>query len=353
MKWILPIVIAFTVSLYASTPSGAYCTPPKVQQCSEEEPDLFKQNDQIYSGSVEFLYWTVAEGALDYAIKMQRPAWSDTSPSYAQGQFATAGYGPDPGVRLGFHYFRAPHYWELKWQYTRMTSNGHDSIEKPAESNEFLTGTWPQISPLSLTQATSHIHLNYNVFDMLIDRVFFPNPHLRLRLVGGAIITWMNQDWKVRYFDAIANTTTIRNRWSFAGGGLKLGSVFDWYLTWDLYMTGTANFGVLIGDYTNKAKQTTTVALLPQDNTDIPVRNATYNDIRSAFTSQLMLGPSWQKNFCNSRVEVFAGFEMNIWFNLQEIYRSTSGIPSAAKETWLNSGMLAFYGLTTRVTADF
>jgi len=357
MKWILLSAMTVVLPAFSMAKAAATTVEPPTQpvytNCEEEcDPDLFRKDVQLYSGHVEFLYWSLTEGDLDYAQKMRHAAWGP-SPSFAQGRYENASYNFDPGFRIGLSYFRAPHFWEVKWQYTRMTNRGKSSVEKPVAAEKFLTGTWPQISTEPLTRATSHIHFNYNVFDMVVDRVFFPNPHLRLRVIGGGTVAWMNQDWKVRYFDATSNTTTIRNRWNYAGGGLKIASMFDWYWTWDLYMTALTSFGVLMGGYSNHAKQTTTVQTTPADNTAIPIRDTCYHDIRPAFTAQMMLGPSWQKNFSCSRMEVFAGFEMNTWFNLQEIYRSSSGAPSAAKETWINSSLLSLYGITTRITYDF
>jgi len=283
---------------------------------------------------------------------MRADAWGPT-PSFAQGRFENATYGMDLGFRLGFLYFRAPHYWEMRWQYTRMTNRGTDHSSKPSGAQQFLTGTWPQIMNQPLAAVKSSIHLNYNVFDWLVDRVFFPNPHLRLRVLGGSCVVWMDQDWKVRYSDSTPNTTTIRNRWHFVGAGLKSGSIFDWYWTGDLYMTAAGSFGVLVGSYSNHAKQTTSFQPTINDNPNVPLRNLSYHDTRAAVTLQMLLGPSYQKNFTKNRVEMFAGFEVTTWYNLHEVYRSTAGAPQEAKETWINSSILALYGLTTRVTVDF
>ncbi len=351
MKWVLLSVVLFAVPMAAiskniQTPNSC-CIPE-----DECEPDLFRKDEQIYSGSAEFLYWTVAEGGLDYAQKMRHAAWGPT-PSYAQGRYENASYDMDPGVRVALLYFRALHYWEVKWQYTRMTNRGKNHAGKPGVGQKFLTGTWPQITDQPLSGAHSRIHLNYNVFDWLIDRVFIPNPHLRLRVVGGALAAWMDQDWKVFYTDSTSSYTTIRNKWHFVGAGLKTGTMFDWYWTGDLYMTAQGFLGLLMGKYSNHAKQTTTFQPAAGDNTSIPIRDTSYHDVRPAVTAQMLIGPSYQKNFCHNRIEIFAGFEMNMWFNLQEVYRSTAGTASQAKETWINSSLLALYGLTTRLTVDF
>ena len=349
MKWILASAIFFTMPLFAAVKATNNQAPPH----EELDPDLFKKNDQIYAVHAEFLYWTATEGALDYALTMKNNAWG-TSSSYAQGKFENANFDMDPGLRVALVYFRAPRYWEVRWQYTRIAFGGKDSASKPSADQEFLTGTWPQITTAPLAKATSRIHLNYNVFDMNVDRVFIPNPHLRLRVIGGAAVAWINQDWKVRYSDSAPNSTTIRNKWDFIGAGIKSGTWVDWYWnSYNIYMTAQGGMGLLMGRYTNHAKQTTTVQPLSSDNPTIPIRNTSYEDVRPTFTVQMILGPSWQKNYPKNRVEIFAGFEMNCWFNLQEIYRSTAGGPSAAKETWINNGLLSLYGLTTRASVDF
>lgn len=352
MKWILLSAVALVFPMHAMSKVSDNLPSAPEGTAYDYDADLFKKNDEIYAAHAEFLYWAISEGALDYALKMRHNAWGPDQ-CYAQGRFENATYDVDPGFRVGLHYFRAPNYWEMRWQYTRMTSKGHNSVEKAAADQKFLTGTWPQILTAPLARATSRIHLNYNVFDMMVDRVFFPNPHLRLRVMGGVLAAWMDQDWKIRYNDATPNSTTIRNRWHFVGAGLKTGTMVDWFWAHDIYMTALSTVGILIGSYSNHARQTVTISPGAGYNPAIPLRDGDYHDTRPAVTAQMLLGPSWQKNYPHNRIEVFAGFEANIWFNLQEIYRSTSSTPTQAKETWINTGMLALYGLTTRLTIDF
>src|SRR5579863_2862199 len=46
----------------------------KVITCSYD-CDLFSKDKKVLFVNLEFLWWTVNEGALDYAIKMKNPAW--------------------------------------------------------------------------------------------------------------------------------------------------------------------------------------------------------------------------------------------------------------------------------------
>ncbi|MBM3184165.1 MAG: hypothetical protein FJZ64_02540 [Chlamydiae bacterium] len=302
---------------------------------------------QVFSIHADFLFWRAQEGALDYALSMTQTA---PTPCWAEGNFETATFNGAPGFRVGGSFFRAPKYWEVWGLYTRLTDRGSNSAIRPGLANVFLTGTWPQIFSSPIATATSDIHLNYNVTDLFVTRVFLPNPHLRLRVLGGVTVAWINQFWKIQYNDGTGFYTKVGNRWDFTGAGLRIGTMFDWYWFQNIYLTGGTTIAGLAGSYNNSARQ---LSNFTGYNPTIPLRNAYYSDARGVVTGQFYLGPSYQKNFTNLRFEVFAGYEWNGWFNLQEMYRSTSGNPDAAKETWMSTSLLLLQGLTARVTLDF
>ncbi len=346
--------LLLTVEILADSPAVSYSQKSITPQSSAVpfDADLYKKDAEVISTHAEFLYWTVAEGALDYALKMKRAAWGPT-PSYAQGTFELGSYNLDPGFRVALSYFRAPKYWEVRGQYTRLTATGSQSSGKPDPTNVYLTGTWPQIFSVPLASAESFLHLNYNVADLLIARVFNPNPHLRMKLIAGIVTAWINQDFRIRYYDSALQVTKIKSHWAFVGSGLRVGTNIDWFWGQDIYLTGMATTGVLMGQYKNHAFQKTTHRPNPSDNIAIPLRDAKYQDTRSIFTAQILLGPSWQKNYPLHRLEVFAGYELSTWLNLQEVYRSTASTGSLAKETWINTSALAVHGLTMRLTVDY
>ena len=335
-----------TIGSVDSGSSKAKVEPPPF------DADLYLRDQQCYAFHGEFLYWRVQEGALDYALKMKESGWGPAQ-CYAQGNFKNATFNGDPGCRVSLGFFRAPKFWEFWTQYTRLTARGSNTASKPTPSTEFLTGTWPQIFTNPVASAKSDIHLNYNIGDIVITRVFFPNPHLRLRVEGGGVVAWMDQFWKVRYTDSGSFETKITNRWSFIGGGLRMGTKFDWYWFTDIYMTGGTTGAALLGSYHNSAFQTTNFQPSAAFNPSLPVRDTHFKDVRPAFQGQFYLGPSYQKNINKQRIEIFVGYELNAWLNLQQIYRSTNGLPADGKETWINTGMLALQGLTSRATYNF
>ena len=106
----------------------------RVVTCSYD-CDLFSKDKKVLFFNLEFLYWTVNEGALDYAIKMKNPAWG--TPTDAVGHYKRAEFNWNPGVRFNFGYFNAPHYWDAQAQYTYFYSAGKETAKAPHESTFF------------------------------------------------------------------------------------------------------------------------------------------------------------------------------------------------------------------------
>ena len=152
------------------------CLPP-----SESGENLFPRCKEIY-GNVEFLYWGVDEGALDYAIKQENPSWvtkPGISSAYPSGKVQQGSYNFNPGVRVLLGFYNAPKYWELFGQYTFYQTQGRSQVTAPRQNNLYLVATFPIIGQNSLLCAKSDLKFNYQILDVMFSRVFDPNPHLR------------------------------------------------------------------------------------------------------------------------------------------------------------------------------
>jgi hypothetical protein len=342
-KYFLPLVCV----------AGLYGTEPPAANHISYDTDLFKKDTKAIFFNAEALCWTVDEGALDYAIKMDGPGWASTE-AYSSGSIENATFNWEPGFRLNVGYFNAPHYWDAYLEYTYFVDHGSNSATRPTGAGEFLNGTWAQPDPnvtsfIGLAEAHSQIHFHYNMLDLIATRRFHPNEHFRIRLAGGATVAWLRQDWKVHYRDQENEKSRIRNHWRFTGAGLRLALMLDWFLgKWNVYFTGKTSVALLGGQYHNVAKQTTTLSP-----TNIPMRNAHLHDTRLALHWQFLAGPSWQKAFGSVRTELFLGYEFNAWSNLHEIIRSTQASPAAAKELWYNMSLIGIQGVTFRWNLDF
>lgn len=352
MRWFSYFAtLAATVSLFSSQTVAASFFSNQQQQpvSSKDKPpaydaDLFNKDRESYFANLEWLYWTVEEGALDYAQKMKQTTHS-AGPYYALGNVKSATFDLDPGLRVSAGYFNAPKYWEVLAEYTYMPVRGKNKAHAPKESDLFLTGTWPQLISTPLTKAHSSISLDYNVFYLMIDRVFIPNPHLRFRTLAGIGAAWIEQNWYVHYSNA-NEVSKLRNRWNYGAGGLRIGLSGDWYWGNHIYLTGALTLGSFMGSYHNRTNQSSPAGT---------VRKSFYSDARAALMTQFLIGAAWQKNFTAiSRLEVFVGYELTPWVNLQEMRRSSGSMSlQDAKETWLGTSLMTLHGLTTRFTINF
>ncbi|HEX2583327.1 MAG TPA: Lpg1974 family pore-forming outer membrane protein, partial [Chlamydiales bacterium] len=275
MKWPLLSLLALGTVFAAPQPPCKNVEHCPLQVSPDDcDLDLFRRNCQVSGSHLEFLYWTTVTNNLIYAQKMDQPAWGPAN-NGAEGAYQTSSYNIDPGFRLTQSFFRAPRYWEVAGSYTRLTARGEDSASAPSSATQFLTGAWPLPLMSQLTAATSSLHLNYNVADFYVNRVFNPNPHLRIRMIAGLTGTWLTQNWIIRYSDILNNTGRVRNTWSYWGCGLRFGMVGDWFWTDDIYLTAKATFAGVMGPYHNRSFQTTT-ALAAGYNSTLPIRNASY-----------------------------------------------------------------------------
>lgn len=363
---VLPcLIVILAVTLQAAQPEKAgpikappptaphvYVNPEKVPE-HDWDRDLFRTEAQVPSIHLEFLYWQTLEGGLSYALKMNQPSWTNAGSFSAPiGTYENGQFDIDPGFRIGASFFRSPHYWEVYGQYTRLTARGTETSYAPTEPNQYLNATWQLPANEELAKATSYVHLNYNVADYYFTRYFHPNPHLRIRVIGGFSGTWMNQNQVINYTDVLQQTSTIDAQWKYWGAGLRFGIMGDWYWFTDIYLTAKLTVAGFMGSYKNEITQQTSANPGGAD-TSLPFGNSVYKDGRSVTNTQMLIGPSWQKAFKSSRVEIFAGCEYNMWANLQESYHSPLNTAAGPKNLWVNTGMLSMVGLTTRLTVDF
>jgi hypothetical protein len=324
----------------------------KVVTCSYD-CDLFSKDTKVEFINLEFLYWTVNEGALDFAIKMKKPAWGD--PTDAVGHYKRAEFGWDPGFRFNVGYFNAPHYWDAYLQYTYFFSAGSEHAHAP-QAPLYLNGTWPHPDPsgtVPLARADSKINLMMNLIDLLVTRRFHPNPHLRLRVNGGATVGWLRQNWEINFRDTAGNKSHLHNQWRFMGAGIQMGGIFDWFLgKGGYYVVAGTSLSVLAGDYHNVSKQRSNFSG-KGFNPALPLRNAHYKDTRLIPHFQAYAGPSWQQSYKKFRTEIFLGYELNIWANLHEVIRTSSDAPTGPKLTTLDSAWIGIQGITFRWNLDF
>ncbi|MBN2479361.1 MAG: hypothetical protein JXA94_03955 [Parachlamydiales bacterium] len=343
-KLLVLILLTFSFALQAYECPNDYHDP-----CLDDS-DLFRKCEKVTFINGEFLYWKANQGNLEYAFQYDQDV-PVAGYTYGTGKFKESDYDWKPGFRLALGWFNAPHYWQVYGQFTWMRITGSNSSERTSLANQPLVGTFAQNGVLSeeLKEARSDLKLNHELGDFLVSRVFIPSPHFRLRLFGGFTGGRIKQRWNVDYISVNSNVEKIFNRFSFVGVGYRLGIDLDWFFGKDFYLSGKASVAQLVGKYKNLAK-------IDNISTGTIFENSRYNQWRAAYNVQFYLGPSYQRAYCSSRFELFAGYEINSWFNILEVIRNTGASSSyltTEQIPRINNGALLMHGLTARFTIDF
>ena len=315
------------------------CEPQPEPECPEH---LFVERSQLFITG-EFLYWTIQEQVLDYAITKNKN--TTALETFGIGKYQTVDFEWRPGFRVAATWYRCPRYWELTGEYTWFFDRGSDCVSNCDLSANYIGPTTQVIAVEPYQKSSSTVKSHYQLGDLYVARVFDPNPHLRMRLMGGLTIAYIDNEQKQRHLNFHDEQDNIEDKWSFFGGGVRAGLRVDWFWGYEFYLTGKFTFAGLVGEYENTAKQITT--------DDILVRDTCYHDNRLSLHSQIILGPSWQRPCDCWSIELFAGYEFNQWYNLQERYRTELSDVDASKETYISRGNYGLHGLTVRLTVGF
>ena len=320
---------------------------PRYNPCAFDA-DLFSKCRKVWFANAELLYWTVDSSTLDYAFDFNKDVPA-TGTNQAYGRFLNSDYGWSPNFRISFGFFNAPHYWQAYAQYTWLRIDGHKSKEKSSTSQQPIVGTFSQTDLAGqLKEARTNIKLYEDLLDFLTSRTYITNPHFRLRVIGGITAGRIKQNWGIKYITINNEIEKIKNNWRFKGIGLRLGLDLDWFWGHDLYLTGKFSAAPFFGKY----KYISQIIVK-----DVNMQDWEYDQYRGSLNIQTYFGPSYQKNLKSNRVEIFLGYEINSWFNIQESIklddRDSNNLYQTPKVPKINSTLLLLNGLTFRTTLDF
>jgi Legionella pneumophila major outer membrane protein precursor len=259
-----------------------------------------------------------------------------------------------PGFRVTVGYFNAPKYWEVMGQYTWFEDRGSKHMTTPSTgTDQYLRlGCYlPDYAPYTdsenpVTDIKASGHLYYNDFSAIVTRNFYPNPHLRLRVLGGLTSMWTHFSTKLNntFYDGSEVNNLFHSK--YWGVGFKMGTGADWYWGKDFYLTGKVFWSIVTGRWNTSTKVT---------DVDNNLLNRPYD---SAYLTsqnfQFIFGPSYQKSYEKIRWELFVGYEFNSWLGALTTYNYDS---HSYAQSWSYPHPffenLTLTGVNVRLTLDF
>lgn len=346
-----PTTNSNTPSLYQSEAA----TPPQtpLTSYSSYRPEIERQ--AFYIGA-EYLYWKLDESGMNYAITNNSPTAYD--PANMRDvmslvrNFHQVDFHYDSGVR-GWLGYRVPDYfWEIEGEYTFYYTSDRQHVTRKPPPLGILDGTFPEFTRSPIERASSRFNFHYHTARLQLARPFFVGKTILIRPFFGMQGAWISQKWAVTYTGGDGEKTFFQNNWDYEAGGIHLGLNSEWYIAYGLglFMNGT-----LSSLYGNHRLLCT---MDPEIFTGGPFQKITPNEHRVAQALQLSAGITWGMAFDPIAFRILLGYELNTWFNINELYRvnlagNGTTAPNNEKIPLLTNTSLNLQGLIAGFVLEF
>ncbi|HNA61794.1 MAG TPA: Lpg1974 family pore-forming outer membrane protein [Rhabdochlamydiaceae bacterium] len=330
--------------------------PAKIQKRPLSQKTMKKGKYGVFVTG-DWLFWTVHEGGLEYAVA-QSP---NTNGSLTDAHAKTLSFDWTSGFRVGTGYHFGPDFWDVYASYTRFTP---ESTKHTHSDAIFPLLYYQGVYPIALvTAAHAHSSVQFNTIDLELGREIFLTRHLSLRPhfgVKGALI-W--QDFHVHY-DNVPNAgavvqggARVQGHNHFKGAGLTAGFDGTWYFGQGINLFANGTAGLLYGLFGMEQSQKALTLQPPPPFLPPPPPVMDVIDLHSSLhqfspTVQLLIGLGWDYKFCKDAFHVGLGasYEIQYWWGQNQMERfvgSTTPAYTRASED------LVFHGLTVSLRFDF
>lgn len=319
-------------------------TAPKSLALGYREP--LEEHYVTMQGS--FLYWRAYIDETDFITTGPQPPIPSGDNQGAIGTYQHGALSWDSGFRVGLGYCFPRTFWNLQAEYTYYHSHNRQCFVAQSTTPPSMNGGFNEHTG-TMTQASSTMSLNYQVADLYLSHRFLPADCLSLEFQFGPTGGWIDERWRIHY-TGLTGQSCIKNGFNFHGGGLRIGLNGEWYIRKGIGILTRATIAELIGMYHAKIYQL--------DTPDSGEQNLLFNAFSRAhrFTTHLQfaMGPSYGKVFKHWGFSLSAAYELNMWFNVQEVLDSIlETSPADGKTIHRRVGNLGLQGLTAQAQIHF
>jgi hypothetical protein len=258
-------------------------------------------------GSIEWLNWRASRRGMDYASVVD-PVW------LTPVTLESLDFDRDNGLRaaLGYQFDSG---WEVVWNYTEFSTDASGRADQADNPNFELVST-RSFFDVTAEAVTATASLDYGVHDLEAGRWLLAcDSQLAVRLFGGFRWATIDQQFVSRYsyLDVTAEPVAglIGNRSAMDGYGLRVGAETHWTTCAGLSLFGRGAVSVLAGEFETQQ--------LEADEVDGVILAFADDYTQAVPVVEAAAGAAWR----TGNWEVKGGYELNTWFNMAEIGRSS------------------------------
>ncbi len=325
-----------------------------------------------FFGGADFLYWTVYQANLDYAVDGRDD--EQGSPSvisdrgFGPGKMHFMDYDWETGYRIIAGYRLGCDGWDARAIYTYFHSRAHGSTRAndTSGSRQLLEATLLQagvnLEAVNAEKASASNSLDYDVLDVHISRPFCISETLIARPYFGIRALWMNQTLRAKYIGGelsgespglIGEDVPRKVKFNSVWEGVGLHAVMESnvHLCGCFSLYGNVSGSILAGRNSSRNKQT------GFDSEDEESDKKILLDIKEREYTALPGyhiggGLNWETEWCDSCFVINVGYEMTQWLHTPQIRRYNAEEGSVGS-TSANSGNILLHGLTASVDLYF
>lgn len=323
---------------------------------------MFPDQKGDYYTEVDFLYWTVSETGLYYALTKTEPVPGVGEVAGDGGSGAILGVGSrhdvefdwTPAVRasMGYEFNNTP--WYINAEYTYFNTHEKHTIDAPHGPFAYLTGlSLLQGTTQNCAQAVSKIHFQYQAPRLVFGASWHPLEKLGVHMEFGPKFSIVNQNWSVLFVGNGNPGTANENntlKWSYWGGGLNLVLGLDANLGMGFGIDAGAGLSAVYGPFKSRYFNNRTPVGAPAFQT-FSIKRSSCNEV--LWESQLYTDLSWSYHLAEVAFRVALGYEFNVLNNINEQLRSdgsfdtvnsSSFVGNVSKPIYLH-GLVAKFGV--------
>lgn len=314
--------------------------------------------------TADFIWWTAHQDGMGYAFTNFGNGSATPSPtstgSIGRGSVRHVADDWSPGFKVGIGLNLGHDGWDLMAEYTWLhTSNSSNTKNADPETSRLFPtwvianeamNTFNENTRAAITSAFANWCLHFNVINLELARNHYISQYLTLRPHVGLKGAWINQDYNVKYFSDVSESTSfnlrMRNDQDYWGIGIRTGLDTAWYFMKNFCMYGDFAIAAMWSHFEvdrRDSRQNIATVTVPAKINIINTEND-FHTIKPVVEFGLGLRYDWWFSDDDYHFGIQAGWEEQMWVNHNNLFTPYDEA---------NHGDLVTQGLTVKARFDF